>query len=123
MPVAGEAVSSALPDVSVQVQSFSYTAFGEQMGNVKVSGFSYNAEAFDAATGMLNLRARQYEPALGRFSAKDFIKGNAFTPLSLNRYSYGINSPIIHTDPSGMWFSKLVRSVYKELHADRETGC
>ncbi|PWL48887.1 MAG: hypothetical protein DBY40_04425 [Clostridiales bacterium] len=110
MPIAGEAVSSALPDVSVQVQSFSYTAFGEQMGSVKVSGFSYNAEAFDAATGMLNLRARQYEPALGRFSAKDFIKGNAFTPLSLNRYSYGINSPIIHTDPSGMWFSKLVNT-------------
>lgn len=80
------------------------------MGSVKVSGFSYNAEAFDAATGMLNLRARQYEPALGRFSAKDFIKGNAFTPLSLNRYSYGINSPIIHTDPSGMWFSKLVNT-------------
>ena len=45
MPIAGEAVSSALPDVSVQVQSFSYTAFGEQMGSVKVSGFSYNAEA------------------------------------------------------------------------------
>ena len=79
-PVAGAAVSSALPDISVKVQSFSYTAFGEQMGSVKVSGFSYNAEAFDAATGMLNLRARQYEPALGRFSAKDFIKRKRFYP-------------------------------------------
>ena len=109
-PVAGEAVFSALPDVGVQVQTFSYTAFGEQMGGVKVSGFTYNAEAYDAATGMLNLRARQFEPALGRFSLKDSIKGNAFTPLSLNRYSYGINCPIIHTDPSGMWFSKLVNT-------------
>ena len=68
IPVAGEAVSSALPDASVQVQTFSFTAFGEQMGGVKVSGFTYNTEAYDAATGMLNLRARQYEPALGRFS-------------------------------------------------------
>ena len=49
VPVAGEAVSSNLPDVGVQVQTFSYTAYGEQMGGVKVSGFTYNAEAYDAA--------------------------------------------------------------------------
>ena len=100
-PVTGEAVSSALPDVSVQVQSFSYTAFGEQMGNVKVSGFSYNAEAYDAATGMLNLRARQYEPALGRFSQKDIVRGQVRSPLSLNRYIYCINNPINLIDPNG----------------------
>ncbi len=100
-PVAGEAVSSALPDVSVKVQGFSYTAFGEQMGSVKVSGFSYNAEAYDAATGMLNLRARQYEPAMNRFSQKDIVRGQAISPLSLNRYAYCENEPIMHTDPSG----------------------
>ena len=48
-PVAGEAAASALPDASVKVQSFTYTAYGEQMGGVKVSGFTYNAEAYDAA--------------------------------------------------------------------------
>ena len=88
-------------DDSVQVQSFSYTAFGEQMGNVKVSGFSYNAEAYDAATGMLNLRARQYEPALGRFSQKDIVRGQVRSPLSLNRYIYCINNPINLIDPNG----------------------
>ena len=36
------------------------------MGGVKVSGFTYNAEATTPPTGMLNLRARQYEPALNR---------------------------------------------------------
>ena len=102
MPVAGEAVSSALPDVSVQVHSFSYTAFGEQMGNVKVSGFSYNAEAYDTATGMLNLRARQHEPALSRFRQKDIVRGQMISPLSLNRYAYCANSPVMHIDPSGM---------------------
>ena len=110
MPVAGEAVSSALPDVSVQVQSFSYTAFGEQMGNVKVSGFSYNAEAYDAATGMLNLRARLYEPALGRFSQKDIVRGQAISPLSLNRYAYCVNDPLNLGDPSGMLFKELISS-------------
>ena len=98
-PVAGEAVTSALTDVSVQ--TFSYTAFGEQMGGVKVSGFTNNAEAYDAATGMLNLCARQYEPAMNRFSQKNIIRGQAVSPLSLNRYMYCVNSPVMHTDPSG----------------------
>ena len=87
-PVAGEKVSSALPDVTVKVQSFSYTAFGEQMSTQKVSGFAYNAEAYDAVTDMINLRARQYEPTIGRFEQKDIIRGQAPLPMSLNRYMY-----------------------------------
>lgn len=31
---------------------------------MKVSGFTYNADAYDAVTGMLNLRAWQYESAV-----------------------------------------------------------
>lgn len=81
-PVAGEAASSALPDASVKVQSFTYTAYGEQMGGVKVSVFTYNAEAYDAATGQLNLRARQYELAVGRFGQKDIIRGDNFTNIT-----------------------------------------
>ena len=100
-PVAGEAATSALPDISVKVQSFAYTAYGEQMGNVKVSGFTYNAEAYDAATGMLNLRARQYEPAVGRFGQKDIVRGTAHISLSINRYLFVINSPICYLDPTG----------------------
>ena len=100
-PVAGEKVSSALPDVAVKVQSFSYTAFGEQMGAQKVSGFAYNAEAYDAATGMINLRARQYEPTIGRFNQKDVVRGNAGQPISLNRYLYCQNDGIDYIDPTG----------------------
>ena len=106
-PVTGEAVSSALPDVSVQVQSFSYTAFGEQMGNVKVSGFSYNAEAYDAATGMLNLRARLYEPALGRFSQKDIYPPNLLITYSFNAYLFTFNSPVSFVDADGLQASSL----------------
>ena len=100
-PVVGEKVSSALPDVAVKVQSFLYTAFGEQMGAQKVSGFAYNAEAYDAATGMINLRARQYEPALGRFEQKDIVRGTAGYPILLNRYLYCRNNGVNYIDPTG----------------------
>ena len=101
-PVAGEKVSSALPDVTVKVQSFSYTAFGEQMSTQKVSGFAYNAEAYDAVTDMINLRARQYEPTIGRFEQKDVIHGQVRSSKSFNRYIYCFNNPFAFMDPSGM---------------------
>ena len=109
-PVAGEKVSSALPDVAVKVQSFSYTAFGEQMGAQKVSGFAYNAEAYDAATGMINLRARQYEPTIGRFEQKDAQNGEVHQSLSLNRHVYVVNNPLNYADASGQIFSKVFSS-------------
>ena len=106
-PVAGAAVSSALPDISVKVQSFAYTAFGEQMGVQKVSGFAYNAEAYDAATGMLNLRARQYEPALNRFSQKDIYPPNPLITYSFNAYLFTFNNPISFIDADGLQASSL----------------
>ena len=106
-PVAGAAVSSALPDISVKVQSFAYTAFGEQMGVQKVSVFAYNAEAYDAATGMLNLRARQYEPALNRFSQKDIYPPNPLITYSFNAYLFTFNNPISFIDADGLQASSL----------------
>ena len=106
-PIAGEAVSSALPDIGVQVQSFSYTAFGEQMGTRKVSGFAYNAEAYDAATGMINLRARQYEPTIGRFEQKDPGK------KSSNEMLYCDNSPIRFADFDGYEIVVISGNVFK----------
>ena len=75
-----------------------YTPFGEQMGSQKVSGFGYNAEDYDAATGMLNLRARQYEPAMNRFSLKDAL-------LEINRYAYCLNCPTNYFDADG-WVAR-----------------
>ena len=83
------------------VSSFAYTPFGEMLSG-KQTGFGFNAEWYDAATGMQNLRARQYEPGMGRFSQKDVLRGDIFQPLSLNRYAYVLNDPIGYIDPSGM---------------------
>ena len=106
-PVAGAAVSSALPDISVKVQSFAYTAFGEQMGVQKVSGFAYNAEAYDAVTDMINLRARQYEPTIGRFEQKDPGK------KSSNEMLYCDNSPIRFADFDGYEIVVISGNVFK----------
>ena len=82
------------------VISKSYTPFGEQIGE-QVSGFGYNGEYYNAATGMVYLRARFYEPAMNRFSQKDIVRGSITAPNSLNRYTYVQNDPINFIDPSG----------------------
>ena len=91
------------------VQSFAYTPFGEMVGSKK-TGFGFNAEWYDAATGMQNLRARQYEPAMGRFNQKDVVRGWMVEPLSLNRYVYVLNDPINFIDPSGMFLAAVAKT-------------
>ena len=47
------------------------------------------------------MRARYYDPGMGRFLAvdpADYVLGN---PIELNRYGYTANNPSNHTDPSG----------------------
>ena len=50
---------------------------------------------------MLNLRARQYEPAQARFSQRDSLKGSAASPRSLNAYLYCQNDAVNFFDASG----------------------
>ena len=83
------------------ITSKSYSPFGEMLTG-KTSGFGYNGEYYDSATGMLNLRARQYEPAQMRFGQRDLIKGDAPIPLSLNRYLYCTNDPVNFADFDGL---------------------
>ncbi|MGW4115107.1 RHS repeat-associated core domain-containing protein [Actinosynnema sp. NPDC004786] len=55
----------------------------------------------DAATGLVHLGARQYDPALGRFLSVDPLMDSA-DPQQWNGYAYSNNSPITLSDPTGM---------------------
>ena len=59
--------------MSVTTLGKSYSPFGEML-EYKISGYGFNGEQYDAATGMINLRARQYEPGMMRFAQKDKAK-------------------------------------------------
>ena len=82
------------------VTSKSYTPFGEQIGEA-ASGYGYNGEYYNAATGMIYLRARFYEPEMNRFSQKDLLKGEIISGTSLNRYVYCWNDPVNYVDRNG----------------------
>ena len=44
---------------------------------------------------------RYYSPTLARFIQQDSFTGFNERPDTLNRYSYTVNNPLKHTDPSG----------------------
>jgi RHS repeat-associated protein len=62
--------------------------------------FQYTGEIRDA-TGLIYLRARNFNPAHGRFLSVDPFAGLYDVPASLHPYAYAHNNPILYTDPSG----------------------
>ena len=82
------------------MNSYTYTPFGEPLTG-EGSGFRFNGEYYDSATGMLNLRARQYEPSVMRFVQRDIWYGKVEMPTSQDRYLYCVNDPIGYYDHGG----------------------
>lgn len=82
--------------------SYQYDAFGairKQTGTVE-NDFLYTGQQFDPETGLYYLRARYYDPEIGRFITKDPIP-------QLNLFTYANNSPINFYDPSGMSLKQI----------------
>ncbi|MFN8525664.1 MAG: RHS repeat-associated core domain-containing protein [Chloroflexota bacterium] len=84
--------------------------FGVVTGNAgsKTQPFGFTGEQRDA-NGLINLRARVYDPSVGRFLQRDPFGGMIASPLSLNRFSYVANNPLKLVDPSGLTPSKVIQ--------------
>lgn len=56
----------------------------------------YGGQQYDAETEQYYLRARYYNPVIGRFMQEDTCRGDG-----LNLYAYCANDPVMYHDPSG----------------------
>ncbi|WHH58413.1 RHS repeat-associated core domain-containing protein [Petroclostridium sp. X23] len=85
------------------IKNYDYDAFGNEKNPDPndTNVFRYAGEMFDKETGTYYLRARYYDPTIGRFISEDSYEGQVTDPLSLNLYTYCLNNPILYTDPSG----------------------
>jgi RHS repeat-associated protein/uncharacterized repeat protein (TIGR01451 family) len=68
---------------------------------VTETDFGYTGQRGLDLTGLMDYKARFYDPALGRFLQPDSIVPGAGNPQAFNRYSYVLNSPVVFNDPSG----------------------
>ncbi|WP_230986612.1 RHS repeat-associated core domain-containing protein [Cohnella fermenti] len=85
--------------------TYSYDAFGNivsQTGTIN-SPFRYAGYQYDDESDLYYLNARYYDPKIARFLSEDTYAGKAEDPLSLNRYMYVNNEPVMYYDPTGHW--------------------
>ena len=77
---------------------YQYDAFGAGLEAVEAlpNRIRYTGQQYDEQTEQYYLRARYYNPILGRFMQEDVYQGDG-----LNLYAYCRNSPVVYYDPSG----------------------
>jgi RHS repeat-associated protein len=83
----------------------SYDPFGVllEADGSGASDFGYTGEWYDSYMELLFLRARYFDPAIGRFLTKDPFRGFHNKPRMLNGYVYAENNPTNLVDPSGLY--------------------
>jgi RHS repeat-associated protein len=82
--------------------SQSFDPFGNVLGRTGAgqSVFGYTGEQTDP-TGLVFLRARYYDPRVGRFLTADSIVPDPLSSMGWNRYAYVGNNSTNYVDPSG----------------------
>ena len=76
----------------------------------RFAGEEYDLKAREQGTfgltgtnGLYYLRARYYDPTIGRFLTRDPLPGSIQHPQSLNAYPYVQNNPVNRMDPTGLF--------------------
>jgi RHS repeat-associated protein len=96
------------------MKTYGYDAFVNETGiNASdANPFRYAGEYYDKETGDYYLRARNYDPVLGRMNSEDSVRmltlkmpngQEIMDPQSLNLYAYCQNNPIMYVDENGHW--------------------
>ena len=77
---------------------YRYDAFGAglEVSEELPNRIRYTGQQYDEVTEQYYLRARYYNPILGRFLQEDVCQGDG-----LNLYAYCRNNPVVYWDPSG----------------------
>src|SRR5204863_87964 len=101
------------------VKRHDYLPFGEELfapigGRTAAQGYAsgdgirrqFTQKERDTETGLDYFEARYYSSIQGRFTSSDplLASGQAKLPQSWNRYTYGVNNPLINVDPTGLWW-------------------
>ena len=79
--------------------AYAYDAFGNLRGQAGelLNRILYTGQQYDQEMGQYYLRARYYNPQVGRFTQEDVYRGDG-----LNLYAYVKNNPVTWYDPLGL---------------------
>jgi len=80
-----------------------YRPYGETrtVTGTLTTAYAFTGQVDEAGLGLVYMHARWYAPALMRWTQPDTIVPNPGDPQGLDRYSYVLDNPLRHTDPTG----------------------
>ena len=84
-------------------KTYEYDSFGNEVKPEKKdeNPYRYCGEYYDKETEEVYLRARYYQPSVGRFITRDTYTGESDEPLSLHLYTYCANDGVNKCDADG----------------------
>ena len=77
--------------------------------------FKFNGQQYDPISQQYYLRARYYNPVIGRFTQED-----SYNVDGLNLYAYCRNNPVSYVDPSGNICEKRANEIINKLNSGGE---
>lgn len=95
---------------------YQYDTFGNLLKHKEnlTNRILYTGQQYDQETGQCYLRARYYNPVVGRFLQEDTYRGDG-----LNLYTYCANNPVVYFDPSGHACDRPEQSVPPNTQGDQ----
>jgi len=77
------------------------TSVGNPIVESADNRMGYTGHEKDNTSGLTYMKARHYDPIIGRFYSNDPIGFDAKSTRSFNRFTYANNSPYVYDDPDG----------------------
>ena len=79
-----------------------FSAYGRSMLDGPQNGPGFAGQMSEPDSGLIYMKARYYDPDVGRFLSVDPVRPTVGDTFSFGRYTYASNSPVVNIDPLGM---------------------
>ncbi len=83
------------------IERYAFDEFGKEQSEKKQNNVGYTGFIYDEFSGTYFAQAREYNPDLGRFLARDLVQGLQSAPYTMNNYAYCWNRPMTFVDYDG----------------------
>lgn len=86
------------------------------------SRIGYTGHLKDSGSDLIYMKARFYDPVIGRFYSNDPVGFTGSNPMMFNRYAYANNNPYRFFDPTGMEGEDTQQNIVDEIQEERNSN-
>ena len=96
------------------IETSEYEPYGLLLNRINDDRVGYTGHVMDAASGLIYMQQRYYDPQIGRFLSVDPVTALDGGQQYFNRYDYAYNNPYRFTDPDGRQSCDVCRQLLNQ---------